>query len=148
MEGNIATWQFNMIKLVDSITNEAKSHGYISFSIKPKLELEIGDSVLNKAAIYFDFNLPVITNNALVAMVAPGCPNGNSWKGTISAAWENPANWSCGVVPDANTDVFVSASATHQPEVNTTTATCRSLQPGAGAHVWIKAGAKLEITGK
>lgn len=31
----------------------------------------------------------------------------NTWRGTVNNSWENPANWSCGVVPDANTDVTV-----------------------------------------
>jgi hypothetical protein len=31
----------------------------------------------------------------------------NSWTGAISNAWENADNWSCGMVPDANTDVLI-----------------------------------------
>jgi hypothetical protein len=31
----------------------------------------------------------------------------NTWTGAVSTAWENPANWSCGIVPDANTDVEI-----------------------------------------
>jgi len=30
-----------------------------------------------------------------------------SWLGYASTAWENPFNWSCGVVPDSNTDVII-----------------------------------------
>ena len=30
-----------------------------------------------------------------------------SWTGSVSTAWENPANWSCGVVPDSNTNVVL-----------------------------------------
>jgi hypothetical protein len=33
----------------------------------------------------------------------------NSWTGTLSSLWENPGNWSCGKVPDANTDVIITA---------------------------------------
>lgn len=29
------------------------------------------------------------------------------WKGTVSNAWENPANWGCNIVPDINTDVYI-----------------------------------------
>jgi Cohesin domain len=31
----------------------------------------------------------------------------NYWVGGFGTAWENPANWSCGVVPDQFTDVFI-----------------------------------------
>ncbi|MEO6358656.1 MAG: hypothetical protein ABIU77_16700 [Ferruginibacter sp.] len=31
----------------------------------------------------------------------------NTWTGNVSNAWENPANWSCGEVPDNNTDVVI-----------------------------------------
>ena len=31
----------------------------------------------------------------------------NTWTGAAGTAWENPANWSCGSVPDANTDVII-----------------------------------------
>ncbi|MFT3908891.1 MAG: hypothetical protein QM737_05655 [Ferruginibacter sp.] len=33
----------------------------------------------------------------------------NMWTGAVSTAWENPANWSCNVVPDANTDVIINS---------------------------------------
>lgn len=31
----------------------------------------------------------------------------NTWRRTANNSWENPANWSCGKVPDANTDVTI-----------------------------------------
>jgi hypothetical protein len=31
----------------------------------------------------------------------------NSWIGVVSDAWENPANWSCGTLPDINTNVVI-----------------------------------------
>ena len=38
------------------------SHGYVLYRIKPTSTLVLGDSILNQAAIYFDYNQPVITN--------------------------------------------------------------------------------------
>ncbi len=38
------------------------SQGYVLFKIKTDPGLEVGDSFSNEAAIYFDFNFPVITN--------------------------------------------------------------------------------------
>ncbi|KAA1244898.1 T9SS type A sorting domain-containing protein [Aquimarina sp. RZ0] len=42
--------------------DDANNDGYILFKIKPKPTLIEGDVINNKAAIYFDFNLPVITD--------------------------------------------------------------------------------------
>ncbi len=33
----------------------------------------------------------------------------NIWLGTVSSAWETAANWSCGVLPDENTDVIINS---------------------------------------
>lgn len=52
------------ILLPDSTTNEAGSHGFIRYKIRPQSSVVVGDSVLNVAGIYFDYNAPVITNTA------------------------------------------------------------------------------------
>lgn len=31
----------------------------------------------------------------------------NTWTGAVNTDWDNPANWSCGAVPDGNTDVII-----------------------------------------
>ena len=31
----------------------------------------------------------------------------NTWTGMTDHTWENPANWNCGILPDANTDVII-----------------------------------------
>jgi hypothetical protein len=67
MEGNkYAIWTFNNILLPDSGVNEQASHGYVKFSILPKTGVPDQTLILNRAAIYFDFNEPVITNTAVV----------------------------------------------------------------------------------
>jgi hypothetical protein len=35
----------------------------------------------------------------------------NQWTGTVNSSWENPGNWSCGTVPDNNTDVIISSGS-------------------------------------
>ncbi len=55
---------FENIQLPYKAVNETKSNGFTAFKIKPKNNLSLGDSLNNKAAIYFDFNPPVITNTA------------------------------------------------------------------------------------
>jgi uncharacterized delta-60 repeat protein/uncharacterized repeat protein (TIGR01451 family) len=67
-------FSFNDIKLVDSIKNEPLSHGYLVYRLKPMTNVVVGDVILNKAAIYFDYNLPVFTNNEMTTVVAEALP--------------------------------------------------------------------------
>jgi uncharacterized repeat protein (TIGR01451 family) len=53
---------FQNILLPDSHVNEPKSHGFIQYAIKPKAGLPIGTEITNTAYIYFDYNLPIVTN--------------------------------------------------------------------------------------
>ena len=64
-------FKFENILLPDSTTNEINSHGYIRYRIKPKTTLAVHDIVSNYAAIYFDYNLPVLTNTAITRIVYP-----------------------------------------------------------------------------
>ncbi len=58
----ILEFKFENILLPDSNTNLAGSQGYISFNIGQKLDLPLQTLIENRAAIYFDFNAPVLTN--------------------------------------------------------------------------------------
>lgn len=62
---NVAQFTFANILLPDSNVNEAASHGFVKFSISPKKGLPNGTEVKNRAAIFFDFNAPVLTNTTL-----------------------------------------------------------------------------------
>jgi hypothetical protein len=64
-------FKFENILLVDSNTNEPLSHGFVRYRIQPKTTLSAGDSITNFAAIYFDFNEPVITNTAKTSIILP-----------------------------------------------------------------------------
>lgn len=57
----VLSFTFPNILLVDSTTNEPESHGYVWFRISQKPDLPDGTIIQNTAAIYFDFNDPVIT---------------------------------------------------------------------------------------
>ena len=60
--GNNINWRFDDIELPATSMNSIASNGYIQFKIKPKPGYAIGDIIPNTAAIYFDFNPPIITN--------------------------------------------------------------------------------------
>ena len=60
--GNKLEFIFEGINLPAVTVDEPGSHGFIAFKVRTAATLVLGDSVRNSAAIYFDFNLPVITN--------------------------------------------------------------------------------------
>ncbi|MFM9949354.1 MAG: T9SS type A sorting domain-containing protein [Saprospiraceae bacterium] len=63
LEGDaVAIFRFDNILLPDSNVNEALSHGFVSFRISQKPDVALESVIENEAAIYFDFNDPVITN--------------------------------------------------------------------------------------
>ncbi|MEP7165221.1 MAG: hypothetical protein ABI741_11030, partial [Ferruginibacter sp.] len=66
---------------------------------------------------------------------------GNNWTGAISTAWENPGNWACGVVPDANTDVVINNGTV----IVNSMANCRTLTLLPGVNFTISAGYNLVI---
>ena len=57
-----AVFTFENILLPDSTTNLEASQGFVKFKIAQKPNNEPGTVIYNKAAIYFDINSPVITN--------------------------------------------------------------------------------------
>jgi uncharacterized repeat protein (TIGR01451 family) len=59
---NTIRWTFNDINLPDSSANEAESHGYVKFRMQQKSGNQINTEITNQAEIYFDYNLPIITN--------------------------------------------------------------------------------------
>lgn len=58
----VINFTFNNIMLPDSNVNEPASNGFVQFSITPYLDVPLGSVIENDAAIYFDFNEPIITN--------------------------------------------------------------------------------------
>ncbi len=65
------TWNFSNIYLPDSTSDEPGSHGYIHFRIKPAAGLTPDDLITNRAAVYFDYNPPVITNTVSTQILQP-----------------------------------------------------------------------------
>jgi len=56
---------FENILLPDSSANELASHGFVAFRIQQREGLDLPTIITNEAAIYFDFNDPVITNEVI-----------------------------------------------------------------------------------
>jgi acid phosphatase type 7 len=68
----------------------------------------------------------------------------NEWKGNTNNNWSNAANWSCGILPDAYTDVVITNNLFNQPVVDAD-ANCRTLFIQKGVVMSISSGAHLQI---
>ncbi|WP_309641029.1 T9SS type A sorting domain-containing protein [Flavobacterium sp.] len=85
--GNKVEFQFENINLPAGIDDEPGSHGYVAFKIKTKNNLVLGNSVSNKADIYFDYNFPIETNTATSTVALLGV---NTFENTSVNVTPNP----------------------------------------------------------
>jgi uncharacterized repeat protein (TIGR01451 family) len=68
-EGHLVDFIFESILLPAEQDDEANSQGFVAFRIKPKTDSNVGDVIVGNAAIYFDFNAPIITNTVSTEIV-------------------------------------------------------------------------------
>ncbi len=66
----------------------------------------------------------------------------NTWTGAVNNLWGTAGNWSCGTVPDANTDVIISSGSV----VISSNAVCRSLKVNPGATLSVAPGFTISVT--
>ncbi|MEO8770403.1 MAG: hypothetical protein ABI402_09975 [Ferruginibacter sp.] len=98
INGDMVYCEFLNIRLPDSNVNELKSHGFITFRIKPKPTATVGTVIPNKAAIYFDYNLPIITAEAKTT-IYDAAPGSHTYTFNGTGNWTTAANWVGGLVP-------------------------------------------------
>jgi ELWxxDGT repeat protein len=65
----------------------------------------------------------------------------NKWTGAANNLWNNPANWSCAIIPTINTDIVISQGSC----TLNTNGSCRSLKVAPGASFTILTGFTLQI---
>ena len=68
-DGNDVEFIFDDINLPHEEADEAGSNGFIAYKIKPIAGIQVGDVMEGNASIYFDYNLPIITNTATTEVV-------------------------------------------------------------------------------
>lgn len=88
-------FRYSSMQLIDSLTNEPLSHGYIHYRIKPVQNLVTGDSIVSMANIYFQNQHPVSTNIAITQIIINTSVKENEEK-SISI-YPNPASTGCHV---------------------------------------------------
>ncbi|MBL7828684.1 MAG: T9SS type A sorting domain-containing protein [Saprospiraceae bacterium] len=105
-EGKELVFRFENIALPDSTSDYAGSIGSIQYEIDLKPGVALGTEIKKQAAIYFDFNTPVITNQNVLEVV-------NSSKvaqllpGNQIILFPNPAGAFVGFYSDGTSDVKV-----------------------------------------
>ncbi len=87
----IIKFMFNNVLLPDSNVDEANSHGFVKYYIRPNAGLDASTSISNTANIFFDYNANVRTNTVYYP---PILSHVNAAKGTLLTAlnlFPNPA---------------------------------------------------------
>jgi len=93
-EDNILVFSFPNILLPDSNTNEAASHGHVGYTMLHNGTLDPGTEITNRAAIYFDFNAPIITNTVLNTIFVSTGLKDQPWAGNLKL-YPNPTQDRC-----------------------------------------------------
>lgn len=112
-DSGIMVWTFNNILLPDSTTNEVESHGFVTYKINP-VEMDqsdYGTQIFNNAAIFFDYNPPVITNTTRLTY----------WKLPILLNGIKPVlplNYSLSIFPNPSTNMFSIKAEKYPAEVS------------------------------
>ncbi|MBD3582319.1 T9SS type A sorting domain-containing protein [Flavobacterium selenitireducens] len=87
--GNQVTFSFPDIDLPAEQDDEAGSNGFVTYEIKPRTTVVLGDVIDNTAEIYFDFNQAIVTNTASTTIAQLSTPEND--KGNF-VLYPNPAN--------------------------------------------------------
>ncbi|HIB38562.1 BspA family leucine-rich repeat surface protein, partial [Mesonia sp.] len=82
---------FEDIQLPSENIDAEGSNGYIAYKIKPKDDVSLGDFITGNASIYFDYNLPIITNMVSTEVVENLDVENYSLKNNI-LVYPNPVN--------------------------------------------------------
>lgn len=85
----VVKFSFNNINLP---FNGPPSNGMVSYRIKTKKNLIPGTEFKNKAAIFFDYNAPIITNTTINSLIVPSGLNESKNENTSLIFYPNPTN--------------------------------------------------------
>lgn len=108
-QGNILRIRFDHIHLPYESIDEAGSHGFVQFSIAQTPDNPEGTQIDNHAAIYFDFNAPIITNTTWHTI-------GTQFLESVSVQEEMPGSPQLQVFPNPSSDVLYFQCAESYPE--------------------------------
>lgn len=90
-ETPVLEFTFNEIDLPHSAVDELGSNGFVKFKASTYDDLPIGTEINNNANIYFDFNLPILTNTAQTVIYDPDLLSVESYLVDDVAIYPNPS---------------------------------------------------------
>ena len=101
---NLLVFDFQNIMLPDSNVNLVASQGFVHYTIQPKTNLPLNESILNTASIFFDFNPAIITNTTSTLYKLPLTSSvhdvPNYREGNELIIFPNPTNGRFSIVRD------------------------------------------------
>lgn len=92
IHSNVLRFRFDNIQLADS-SHPNESSGFINFFIRQKSNLPSGTEIVNSADIYFDYNLPIKTNETLNTIFNPLSINNNAPSSEIMLSPNPVSDW-------------------------------------------------------
>jgi uncharacterized lipoprotein YddW (UPF0748 family) len=98
-------------------------------------------------------NMPMSFYGAVIRCLADGSNPGplytlrfgSTWTAGQGASWNNAANWSCGAVPNIQTDAIIQGGITPFPMVDIPNAEARSVILRTGAQIQVLPGMHLRV---
>lgn len=97
---NEVVFTFENIMLPDSNINEPASNGFVRYAIRQKRNNPCGSVISNRASIYFDFNLPIVTNETWHTVCLPVTSN------AVTPGMQNRTTASLHIAPNPSTSSF------------------------------------------
>jgi hypothetical protein len=88
----VATFTFNNIHLPAQSTDDLRSNGMFTYTVKTKAGLAIGSQIRNRASIYFDYNEPIVTNRTLNTLSTTGIATTPQVQAGSFTVYPNPAS--------------------------------------------------------
>jgi subtilisin-like proprotein convertase family protein len=91
---NILKLHFYNINLPHRAANDAKSQGHAVFSVRTRTGTAASGQVVlrNRAAIYFDYNTPIITNQVTTTLMPPLAVEGQTYLDLAVKLYPNPTD--------------------------------------------------------
>ena len=103
-------------------------------------------NIIDVQTNYYGYEYRCIINGSLISDVST-LKITALWTGAANKDWENPGNWGCGTVPDANTDVYIYNGKVNYPEISCNRI-CRSVYATVGTSLKVNDGKIFYIKGQ
>jgi len=128
--GSTFRWQVDTGAGFQDIVNNNVYSGATTFSLR----------LANPPSAWYGYRYRCVTNFSISTVFKIQFEN--RWTGSADNTWENPANWSCGNLPDENTDVYINSGTV----IINSDVTMRKLLLNPAANLTVQPGKTLTIT--